>query len=499
MKNLNSPQYRNSITPTKFRKSKVYHQIPLNHLKMANNYIKVYDYEGTIIPRRIEKLYKSITVNNTESEDNQHEYREKESAKNAGDNEQLVQFIGWNGIETEKNNCFINEEKVNNNSESSENENEGLTAYSGMEPDFESDYSVEFTKGYDSDNYLQCEPAEKRNKPDDQQKETEACKNCRLKTIASISAAQAEKIQLRRQAIIDLEDGKLSLSMMEAPLWVIRKCIQNKIQVQQGWRRQKMATFLNERYEAEQTLLHTSVRRSKYDVTDLLLSFGANPEILYRGKTIAHTAVAINDLLLLRILKHHNCEFTARNGNGETPLMLAIVYENQECAKLIWSPTNINIDTHQGKTVLHYLAEYGLEDLATQICAKRIININQQDDSGDTALNVEVGFNRIDMIEILLLHGADARIKDSHGHTARAKPCSKRVQAIFEKWEQNHNGKSLLKTRRKEHQQYSREGNEKNIINIAEIPGIKKSKNKRKKERRRYTNNLSKTTYNSFS
>ncbi|XP_059353567.1 putative ankyrin repeat protein RF_0381 [Daphnia carinata] len=211
-----------------------------------------------------------------------------------------------------------------------------------------------------------------------------------------------------------------------------------------------MATFLNERFEEEQTLLHTSVRRCRYDITDLLLSFGADPEILYHGKTIGHIAAAENDLLLLRILKHNNCEFTASNYNGETPLMLVISHENQECTKLIWTSTNINITTSSSKTVLHYLAMYGLKDHATQVCAKRIININQQDDTGKTALHVEAGFNRIDMIEILLLHGADARIKYSHGRVPGSETCSKRAQAIFQKWELNHNSNSLTKTGRKE-------------------------------------------------
>ncbi|XP_057380773.1 poly [ADP-ribose] polymerase tankyrase-2-like [Daphnia carinata] len=228
----------------------------------------------------MEKVHELITIEDTKSEDSQPDCRAKESPKSTDVNKQLVQYMGWNGIEAEKNDFYGNKEEVNNSSESSDDENEGLTAYCGMEPDMEIEHSVDFILGYDSDTYLQ-----------------------------------------------------------------------------------------------------------------------------------------------------------SRNYNGETPLMLAISHKNQECASLIWTPTNINIATPDGRTVLHYLAMYGLEDLATQICAKRIININQQDDSGETALHVASGFNRIDMIEILLLHGADAGIKDSHGHAAGTETCSTRAQTIFQKWE----------------------------------------------------------------
>ncbi|XP_057377922.1 ankyrin repeat domain-containing protein 1-like [Daphnia carinata] len=399
----------------------------------------------TIIPQE-EKEYELIYISDTESENSQQEYKEKESAKNADVNKQIVKNVEWDGIKTEKNDFSELERKRKDISESSDDDTEEVNAYSEMEPDLDSTYSTEFILENNSDNGfqydpphgtelenvsdtdLQCEPPKKRSRPNNQQRETETCKNCRMKTIAPLSTEQAEKIQLHRQATIDLEDGKLCLSMMEATLPTIRRCIQKRLESLGCWPRQKMAIFLNKRYEEGRTLLHTSIQKVRYDITDALLAYGANPEIMYRGSTIGHMAAENNDLFLVRILKHHNCEFTNRNKDGETPLMTAISHEHEECARLISTPTNIKIATSKGRTILHYLARYGLEDLATQICTKRIIDVNQQDETGTTALHEAVKYKRLDMIELLLLHGADKKIKDNRGHTAVANNNSTNIQ-----------------------------------------------------------------------
>ncbi|XP_057376545.1 uncharacterized protein LOC130697756 [Daphnia carinata] len=405
---------------------------------MANNITNQDNEMDVIIIPQDQKEHELIIISDTESEKSQQENGEKDSAKSADVNRQIVKNAEWIGIKTEKNDFSELERKNKDSSESSDDDTKEINAYSEIEPDMESAYSNEYIlennsdTGFqyvpphgaelenNSDTDIQCEPPQKRSRPNDEQREKKACENCRMKTIAPLSTERAEKIQLHRQATIDLEAGKLndgSLSMMEAPVPTIRRCIQSKLESLGCWPRQKMAIFLDKRYDEGRTLLHTSIERNRYDITDALLSYGANPEIMYQGNTIGHWAATNNDLFLIRILKH-NCEFTNRNKDGETPLITAISHKNEECARLICTPTNIKIATNEGKTALHYLARYGLEDLATQICTKRIIDVNQQDETGTTALHDAVRYKQSDMIELLLLHGADTKIKDNRGHTA---------------------------------------------------------------------------------
>ncbi|XP_057376226.1 ankyrin repeat domain-containing protein 1-like [Daphnia carinata] len=375
---------------------------------MANNITNQDNEMDVIIIPQDQKEHELIIISDTESEKSQQENGEKDSAKSADVNRQIVKNAEWIGIKTEKNDFSELERKSKDSSESSDDDTKEINAYSEIEPDMESAYSTEYILENNSDTGFQYDPphgAELENNSDTDLQ-------------SPLSTERAEKIQLHRQATIDLEAGKLCLSMMEAPVPTIRRCIQSKLESLGCWPRQKMAIFLDKRYDEGRTLLHTSIERNRYDITDALLSYGANPEIMYQGNTIGHWAATNNDLFLIRIIKHNNCEFTNRNKDGETPLMTAISHKNEECARLICTPTNIKIATNEGKTALHYLARYGLEDLATQIGTKRIIDVNQQDETGTTALHDAVRYKQSDMIELLLLHGADTKIKDNRGHTA---------------------------------------------------------------------------------
>jgi ankyrin repeat protein len=62
----------------------------------------------------------------------------------------------------------------------------------------------------------------------------------------------------------------------------------------------------------------------------MLLTYGADVNIMDNGKTIAHTAAELNDTLLLLILGRHKADFSVKNDEGETPLMVAIALCNME-------------------------------------------------------------------------------------------------------------------------------------------------------------------------
>lgn len=59
------------------------------------------------------------------------------------------------------------------------------------------------------------------------------------------------------------------------------------------------------------TLLHGSVSEERFDVTNLLLSYGADINITENGETLAHRAATDNNTHLLKILHFHHCRFNA--------------------------------------------------------------------------------------------------------------------------------------------------------------------------------------------
>ncbi|KAI9551347.1 hypothetical protein GHT06_005863 [Daphnia sinensis] len=165
------------------------------------------------------------------------------------------------------------------------------------------------------------------------------CNNCKMKTIPTLSAARADAVRRRAQAITRLSNGENFLDMVYAPREEIRKFILKKLGPA-AWDYDPKAEFLNKKFN-ERTLLHRSVKLEKLDITDLLLSYGADPDIEENGRTIAHIAAAQNNKLLVRILRYHKCTFAAYNCLGETPLMVAIAYGHEDLAHYLWCSSNV--------------------------------------------------------------------------------------------------------------------------------------------------------------
>lgn len=93
--------------------------------------------------------------------------------------------------------------------------------------------------------------------------------------------------------------------------------------------------FLNQRYNGK-PLQQRSVKLEKLGITDLLLYYGAGPDIEEDGQTIAHRSAAEKNQLLIRILRYHKYRCFAYNSFGETQLMVTIAYGNENVANYLW-------------------------------------------------------------------------------------------------------------------------------------------------------------------
>ncbi|KAK4007171.1 hypothetical protein OUZ56_012333 [Daphnia magna] len=206
--------------------------------------------------------------------------------------------------------------------------------------------------------------------------------------VVGYAMVRADAIRKRTQAITRLRDQEIFLEMIDAPREEIRRCIIQKLGPA-AWDYHPKAEFLNQKFY-NKTLLHTSVKAGKLDITDLLLDYGADPDIEEDGQTIADRAAAENKKLLIRILRYPKYKFSSYNSLGEAPLMVAIAYGHKEVASYLWISSNVAQMAKDNSTVLHYAAKHGNNSLVRAACERKIhININQTTRPGNyTALHL---------------------------------------------------------------------------------------------------------------
>lgn len=95
--------------------------------------------------------------------------------------------------------------------------------------------------------------------------------------------------------------------MIYAPRETIREFLYLKKEIEKKGG-EKLEEALNAFSSNGQNLLHGTVREERFDETDLLLEFGADPGIMEYGQTIAHRDSATNNTHLLCVLGYHHCK-----------------------------------------------------------------------------------------------------------------------------------------------------------------------------------------------
>ncbi|KZS04170.1 Uncharacterized protein APZ42_032947 [Daphnia magna] len=245
--------------------------------------------------------------------------------------------------------------------------------------------------------------------------------------------ARADAIRKRTQAITRLRDQEIFFEMIQG-----RSKGRNKKTYHQEIESRCMELspkeeFLNQKFN-DKTLLHTSVKAGKLDIMNLLLDYGADPDI---KETMAHRAAAEDNKLLTRILRYHKYKFAAYNSLGETPLMVAIAYGHEKVANYLWIISNVAQMAKYSSTVLHYAAKHGNDSLARAACERKIhININQTTRPGNyTALHLATMYSQVNILNILLEHGANTNITDVKGNTPPDYAFNRQRRNVFEDWD----------------------------------------------------------------
>jgi ankyrin repeat protein len=166
------------------------------------------------------------------------------------------------------------------------------------------------------------------------------------------------------------------------------------------------------------------------EITQLLIDNGADIDRL------THDAVSILDMLvshghyeMLKLFIQKGADINLKNISGKTPLLGAIgLKENDPFEKIHKDDSRNALE----KLLLLESYEDGNADRIIKLLVESGTNLNTQCDiTKNTALMQAVKYNDYESIKLLLNHGADVDIQDSHGLTALMYAENKKIRNLL--------------------------------------------------------------------
>ena len=199
---------------------------------------------------------------------------------------------------------------------------------------------------------------------------------------------------------------------------------------------------VNAKNKYGKTALMEAARNKHADVAELLLKHGADVNAKdNNGSTALMWAADSGTTYVAELLLKHGADVNAKDNNGSTALMWAADSGTTYVAELLLKyGADVNAKDNDGKTVLMWAMWTGLNvraygvDIVLKTCMllptifspielvelllKHGADVNAQDKDGDTALMDAALIGRTNFAELLLKHGADVNAKNYRGLTA---------------------------------------------------------------------------------
>ena len=156
----------------------------------------------------------------------------------------------------------------------------------------------------------------------------------------------------------------------------------------------------------------------------------ANPEIARRildknanvnarnqeGDTALHVAVRQNDAAIGELLISRGADIFLQNAKGESPISLTF-YTRGGVRDWMFVPAVLSAKDPQGKTILHFAAEWKLDQIIPGIVSRGAA-VDLQDGQGETPLFIAVRINSASTVRALMQAGASPFGRDVLGNTA---------------------------------------------------------------------------------
>ena len=256
-----------------------------------------------------------------------------------------------------------------------------------------------------------------------------SCINCKLASRIDKPIYSAFKEREEALANADMDNELTSLSMINGSRDKIREFLRDRLVPRPTGDK----NFLNRSFVGGVTLLHEAAKERKYDIIEIFLFFGADINLVQKGKTLAHVGAENNDTHLLNMVLSYDGDLSIKNSLGETPLQVAITFTSVEAMELLWKEKNYMLSSAIHESVLHYAARYNNISIAKESCnPKYKINLNQQAiGSRQTALHIAVIEHRREIVKILLNNGVRDNKVDFRGKYAFEYIDSEEIDELF--------------------------------------------------------------------
>jgi ankyrin repeat protein len=177
--------------------------------------------------------------------------------------------------------------------------------------------------------------------------------------------------------------------------------------------------YINEKDDQGKTALQYVIARHQLDVVQWLLDHGADKEVKDEdGLTPLHRAAQDGHTATVALLLAHGAAIDAKDKEGLTPLHRSAINDHTATAKLLIAhDAAVAARDQWGYTPLHQAVLQG--NLATVVVLLDAANtgIDAKDVDRCTPLHCAVQQGHVDIVELLLVHGADRKAKNQDGFT----------------------------------------------------------------------------------
>ncbi|CAB0041028.1 unnamed protein product [Trichogramma brassicae] len=186
--------------------------------------------------------------------------------------------------------------------------------------------------------------------------------------------------------------------------------------------------------ESNESPLLLALKNKNIEVAEVLLRRGANPNFVDNiGSQPLHLVCNIDkDLkvatflkIFFKINKNNRVQIDARDERGWTPLGIALNFGHTLTAEvLLRNGANPNLASKKRLTALHLICQSNRIDNFVEtffkICDEkhRKVQIDAQDESGQTPLHIALFRGRKNVVEVLLNRGAGPNVSNKDGSTA---------------------------------------------------------------------------------
>eukprot|EP00210_Caulerpa_lentillifera_P009126 g8700.t1 len=171
---------------------------------------------------------------------------------------------------------------------------------------------------------------------------------------------------------------------------------------------------LNLKDKSEMTALGCAITADRLKIVRLLLKFGCNPCLFYRGtirNCLLHWAAYNGSKLCLKhLLEAHLIDVDMKNSQGTTALHVAAMKGNIEIMQILINyGADISATTKEGDNVLHLALIEGKGEVVKFLLERVFfprINVNQENSNGSTPLSIAAEKCDLDSILVLIRAGA---------------------------------------------------------------------------------------------